>query len=320
MCVPIIYSKDHYKHDPKYEIYDGVKEPYAEKPERLTSIVSALKNEGLIVEEPTSHSLKIIEQLHQKDYVQFLKSRSEKLKGNEVLYPSYYLMDTYTPITSGTYQAAVSSVNTVLTGADRIISGDRLVYSLCRPPGHHAEQKAMGGYCYFNNAAIVGEYLSKKGRVAILDVDFHHGNGTQSLFYERSDVLYVSVHADPQVRFPYSSGYVDEVGHGDGAGFTKNYPLPLGITNDQYMKTLKKALKDVRSFDPEYLIVSLGFDTYEKDPIGGFLLTVPFYRAMGQEIATLEKSTLLVQEGGYFVNDLGKMATSFLCGVADLAR
>lgn len=320
MCVPIIYSKDHYKHDPKYEIYDGVKEPYAEKPERLTSIVSALKNEGLTMEEPTKHSLKIIEDLHQKDYVQFLKSRSQSLKSNEVLYPSYYLMDTYTPITPGTYQAAVSSVNTVLTGADRILSGDRLVYSLCRPPGHHAEQKVMGGYCYFNNAAIAAEYLSKKRRVAILDVDFHHGNGTQSLFYDRSDVLYVSVHADPQVRFPYSSGYKSETGEGNGVGFTQNFPLPLGTTNEAYMRTLKKALKTVQGFEPDYLIVSLGFDTYEKDPIGGFLLTLPFYKTMGKEIAKLERPTLLVQEGGYFVKDLGKMATSFLCGVADLVR
>ncbi len=315
ITIPVVYSEDHYLHDPKFEIYDGMKEPYAEKPERLTSIMSSLKKEGVAVVIPSKFPVSHIENLHQKAYIQFIKNRSEKLEEQAVLYPSYFLMDTYTPITSGTYQAALSSVNTVLTGAQLLIQGERAVYSLCRPPGHHAEHKAMGGYCYFNNAAIAAEYLSKIGKVAILDIDFHHGNGTQQLFFERDDVLYVSLHADPVVRFPYSSGFVEEIGSGTGKGYTRNYPLSLGTNDETYLSVLRAALADVKKFNPDFLVVSLGFDTYEKDPIGGFALSLPFYITIGEEIAALALPILFVQEGGYFVPDLGKMAVNFLHGV-----
>jgi acetoin utilization deacetylase AcuC-like enzyme len=228
-------------------------------------------------------------------------------------------MDTYTPITSGTFSAAKSSVDVALTGAARVLGGERVVYSLCRPPGHHAEYKVMGGYCYFNNAAIAANYLSKHGKVAILDIDFHHGNGTQALFYDREDVLYVSLHADPRVRFPYSSGFAEETGDGKGQGFTKNYPMLLGTTNTQYLHSLRNALSDVQSFHPDFLVVSVGFDTSEHDPIGGFKLTTPFYQTIGREISSLELPTLLIQEGGYAVSELGHMACSFLSGFAALS-
>ncbi|MBI4029274.1 MAG: histone deacetylase family protein [Candidatus Blackburnbacteria bacterium] len=316
MNIKTIYSKKHSEHNPPYEIYDGAYEPYAEKAERLTSIVKALRENG-VESFPTPHSFPLshINKIHQREYAAFLRRMSNQLGENEILYPSYFIMDTYTPIAHKTYAAAKSAVNVALTGAKYVLEGEQVVYALCRPPGHHAEYKTMGGYCYFNNAAIAADYLSEHGKVAILDIDFHHGNGTQSIFYNRSDVLYVSIHADPHEKFPYSSGFENEQGLGEGFGFNKNYPLALGITNEQYLPVLLRASKDIQNFNPKFLVVSAGFDTYEKDPIGGFKLTIPFYKTIGREIANSQIPTLIVQEGGYHIENLGKIAISFLKGV-----
>lgn len=312
----IIYSDKHIQHNPPFEIYDGIKESYAEKPERVISIVNFLRKKGIReIIAPNDFSLDYIYDIHQKEYVQFLQNRSNTLPKDKVLYPSYFIMDTYTPIVGKTFDAAKSSVDVALTGAKCILDGEKIVYSLCRPPGHHAENKVMGGYCYFNNAAIAASYLSKHEKVAILDIDFHHGNGTQSIFYDRNDVLYISIHADPRFKFPYSSGFKDEEGRGKGLGFNKNYPLPLGITNVEYLKTLLKTLRDIKDFNPKFLIVSAGFDTYEKDPIGGFKLTIPFYKIIGENIKSLNLPTLVVQEGGYAIDALGEIAYNFLQGL-----
>lgn len=317
MNIKVIYSKKHSEHNPPYEIYDGAYEPYAEKPERLTSIVRYLRENGVkSFHNPYRFPLSHINKIHQREYAAFLRRRSGKLGKNEILYPSYFIMDTYTPIGHKTYAAAKSAVDVALTGAKYVLEGEEIAYALCRPPGHHAEYKTMGGYCYLNNASIAADYLSEHGKVAILDIDFHHGNGTQSIFYNRSDVLYVSIHADPHEKFPYSSGFENEQGHGKGLGFNKNYPLPLGTTNEQYFHTLQKSLKDIRAFNPNFLVISAGFDTYEKDPIGGFRLTIPFYEKLGNEISKLQLPTLIVQEGGYRVEDLGKIALSFLEGIS----
>lgn len=317
MAERIVYSGNHVLHNPPFEIYDGTKEPYAEKPERLEAIVQALRENGVVdLSSPKKFSVENVLRVHHPEYEDFLKKRSESLSEGEVLYPSYFIMDTYTPIVKGTYDAAKSSVDVALTGAEYLLEGGKTAYALCRPPGHHAEQKAMSGYCYFNNAAIAADFLSKEGKVAILDVDFHHGNGTQSAFYERSDVLYTSIHADPHVKFPYISGFSDEKGKAEGLGYNRNSPLPLGTTDEQYFEALLRELDAVKKFDPKFLVVSLGFDTYEKDPIGGFSLSIPFYEKMGRQIKDLKLSTLLVQEGGYNIDDLGKMAVSFLSGIA----
>ncbi|MCL4353180.1 histone deacetylase family protein [Patescibacteria group bacterium] len=316
MNIKIIYSKRHREHNPPYEIYDGLLEPYAEKAERIESVAETLRTGGLgRFYNPSIFPISHINNVHQKQYVSFLQKRSNKLRQDEVLYPSYFIIDTYTPIVRKTYMAAKTAVDVALTGARYVLRGEKVVYSLCRPPGHHAEYKTMGGYCYFNNAAIAADYLSRKGRAVILDIDFHHGNGTQSIFYNRSDVLYISIHADPHEKFPYISGFANERGSGEGLGFNKNYPLPLGITDKQYFLTLRKALKDINDFNPKFLIVSAGFDTYEKDPIGGFKLTIPFYETIGREIASLQIPTLIIQEGGYHIEDLGKIALSFLRGI-----
>jgi len=315
MSIKIIYSNKHTTHNPPYEIYDGVKESYAEKVERLAVIVKSLKEtQAYTFISPKRFSIRYIEDLHSKIYIDFLRKRSLSLNGKVVLYPSFFIRDTYAPITRGTFEAARCAVDVALTGAEMIQNGESIIYCLCRPPGHHAECNAMGGYCYFNNAAIAADYLSRKGRVAILDIDFHHGNGTQNLFYERDDILYVSLHADPKVKFPYTSGFADEKGKEKGLGFNKNYPLPSGIDDSAYLKVLKRALRDVVQFNPKYLVVSLGFDTYEKDPIGGFKLTVGGYNTIAQKISLLHLPVLLIQEGGYYVNDLGKIALSFLKG------
>ncbi|MBP9814922.1 MAG: histone deacetylase family protein [Candidatus Levybacteria bacterium] len=317
MKLPIIYSDKHKLHAPPLEIYDDLKEEYSEKPERIEAIHKKLTEEhfGEFIS-PLEFPEEVIKSMHHRAYVDFLSTRSRNLKEGEVLYPSYFITDTYIAVTPGTYTAAVESVNIALTGAQKVLNGEKLVYSLCRPPGHHAEERSMGGYCFFNNASIAADMMSKKGRVAILDIDFHHGNGTQNMFYERSDVLYVSIHADPALKYPYKTGYLDEVGKGIGLGFNKNYPLPLETGDAEYLPVLRRALQEVQSFNPDYIVLSAGFDTYEKDPIGGFKLTVPFYEAIGQEIKALNISTLVVQEGGYAVDALGDMARNLLKGLS----
>lgn len=317
MNIKIIYSKNHEGHNPPYEIYDGKLEPFAEKAERLTSIVKTLRENGIKkLYNPSRFPISHINKIHQKEYIDFIRRRSHQLKKNEILYPSYFIMDTYTPITSKTWKAASSSVNVALTGAKYILDGEKTTYAICRPPGHHAESKNMGGYCYFNNASIAADYLSKHGKVAILDIDVHHGNGTQNIFYTRSDVLYVSIHANPREKFPYSSGFKLEKGAGKGLGFNKNYPLPLGTTDKQYFPILLMALNDIQNFKPRFFIISAGFDTYEKDPIGGFKLTIPFYKTIGEKIANLKLPTLIIQEGGYNIQDLGKIVITFLKGIS----
>ncbi len=312
----IIHSNIHAKHNPKYEIYDGKKEPYAEKKARIESIITALRNNNFNeIVKPKEFSASHITSLHHSAYFNFIEYRTRHLNDEEDFYPSYFIMDTYTPLTKYTFIAAKEAVDIALTGAELIKNGEKYIYSLCRPPGHHAEKKSSGGYCYFNNAAIAADYLSSFGKVAILDIDFHHGNGTQNFFYERSDVYYISIHADPSVRFPYISGFKNEMGTGKGKGYTKNYPLPLKTSDDEYKKTLLKALKNIDSYSPKFLLVSAGFDTYEKDPIGGFALTKGFYKEIGELISKLELPTLVIQEGGYHVNDLGYIVVNFLQGL-----
>lgn len=319
MNIKIIYSKKHSLHNPPYEIYDGKYAPYAEKADRLTSIVNTLRENGIKkFYNPYRFPLSYINKIHLREYVSFLRRRSGQLEENEILFPSYFIMDTYTPVANKTYEAARSAVDVALTGAKYLLEGEAITYALCRPPGHHAESKNMGGYCYFNNAAIAANYLSEQGKVAILDIDIHHGNGTQNIFYTRSDVFYVSIHADPHEKFPFSSGFEREKGVGVGLGFNKNYPVPLGTTDEQYFPVLLKALKDIKKYNPKFLVLSAGFDTYEKDPIGSFKLTIPFYETIGREIAQLRLPTVIVQEGGYHIDDLGKIAHSFLKGITCL--
>jgi acetoin utilization deacetylase AcuC-like enzyme len=248
--------------------------------------------------------------------------------------PGYYCFDMSAPIAAGTYAAARAAANTALTGAALLLEGHQTVYALCRPPGHHAGRDMYGGYCYLNNAAIATQYLGVGGwelgvgnphqpstpysqpphRVAVLDIDYHHGNGTQQIFYERGDVLFVSIHADPARQYPYFAGYADERGAADGVDANLNIPLEADVDDERYLVTLDKALAAVRAFDPRFLVVSAGFDTFGGDPIADFALSSAVYPQIGQRITALGLPTLIVQEGGYAVDALGENAVGFLRG------
>lgn len=332
----IFYSVKTKLQHPLYEINNGEKVPHPENAQRVGVILSELFKMGFKTEEVNSRvPFRLLTQVHSSDFVQFVKNLSTTLKEGECFYPDVFLrermrnwknnlalmgqysFDVYTPIMQGTYQVALAAASLSFKGASELVNGkEKKVYVLCHPIGHHALSNKMGGYSYFNNAAIAAEYLSQVGKVAILDLDFHHGNGTQEIFYKRDDVLFVSIHADPNVKFPYYWGYKEERGEGKGLGYTINFPLPLGTDNNAYQKVLEKAVRNIGKFKPQFLVISLGFDTYKDDPIGGFKLTTDYYQKAAQTINKLNVPTLIVQEGGYDLNSLGKNVVSFLKGIS----
>ncbi|MEJ2112083.1 MAG: histone deacetylase family protein, partial [Acidobacteriota bacterium] len=217
----------------------------------------------------------------------------------------YYCIDTFTPLNQNAFLAAKRAVDCTLTAADKILEGYPMAYSLVRPPGHHAERKAFGGFCYFNSAAVAAHYLSAHGKVAILDVDYHHGNGQQNIFYERSDVLTVSIHGNPRFAYPYFTGFSDETGSGNGLGYNVNYPLPEQLDGTAYREVLAKALAKIRKFNPSFLVLALGLDTAKGDPTGTWSLGAKDFEANGLLIGSLGYPLLVVQEGGYKVRALG---------------
>jgi len=225
------------------------------------------------------------------------------------------------PIDENTWKAAVVSAHCAIAGARILRSGESHVYALCRPPGHHAGPDFFGGYCYLNNAAIAAQVLRENGeRVAILDIDYHHGNGTQAIFYAEPDVWYGSLHVDPDTDYPFFAGYADEVGIGAGEGTNWNVPLSPGTDQGRYLSALETLLVRLTAFKPQWLIVSAGFDTYIGDPIGTFQLTTSGFNKVGQRIRTLNVPTLVVQEGGYCVPDLGRNVAAFLKGLGDFKQ
>jgi acetoin utilization deacetylase AcuC-like enzyme len=277
-----IYSDLHHRHHGNAELIDGQMKPCFEMPRRAEMILARIREIGLgDVREPHRFGEGPIRRVHSNAFVDFLGTAWSEwhaegrthdalplvwpvrsLRGDRV--PDdidgklgYYSLDAGVPITAGTWEAVQASVDVALTGAQAVLDGAASAFSLCRPPGHHAATAAMGGYCYLNNAAIAAQYVIDEGRarVAILDVDYHHGNGTQEIFYRRNDVLFASLHADPRLEYPYFLGYADERGEGDGAGFTHNYPLPHGTTWDGYGPALDEACRKVASFAPVVLVV-----------------------------------------------------------------
>jgi acetoin utilization deacetylase AcuC-like enzyme len=239
----------------------------------------------------------------------------------------YYTIDLNAPIVAGTYPAALTSANCALTGAKEIREGAKVAFALCRPPGHHSGRDNCGGYCYLNNAAIAAKWLVEGNalpgnglpsnplpgnRVAILDVDYHGGNGTQDIFYESAEVLTISIHADPNYEYPYYAGYADETGANAGLGYHHNFPLPPHTTDADYLRTLDEALSLVQNFDPAYLVVSAGMDVYQGDPLGKFEVTTDGIRQIGQHIAAMNLRTLVVMEGGYNNEALGENVVGLL--------
>ena len=347
--VPLIASDDHLGHAGLIELYAGQEIPCYESPERAVVIRDALLAAGgYQLQPPVDHGPDPIAAVHDLELIDFVEGvwtdavadgwdPARPLLPDTFLLGAYagrmplvelpvarhdrlgaYCFDTATPIVAGTAAAARAAVDIGLTALDRVLEGAPLAYGLCRPPGHHAGRRLIGGYCFFNNAAIVAESVLARGaqRVAILDVDFHHGNGTQQIFWERGDVLYVSLHGDPRGIYPYYSGYATERGAGDGGGATLNLPQAPGTDGDAYLAALDEGLDAIRAFDADApLVVSLGFDTYHADPICNLALVTEDYARMGSAIAGLGGSAVVLQEGGYAVDALGDNAVAFLAGL-----
>lgn len=249
-------------------------------------------------------------------YIFPIRNRARLPKERSIL-AGYYCIDTFTPIHRNAFRAAKRAVDCTLTAADEILEGRRVAYSLVRPPGHHAERDCFGGFCYFNNAAVAAHYMSGFGKVAILDVDYHHGNGQQEIFYSRSDILTVSLHGHPKFAYPYFSGFEEEEGEGAGEGFNVNFPLPESLEGKGYRRTLRKALASIGSFCPAFLIVALGFDPAKGDPTGTWKLNSEDFRWNGRLIGELGFRILVVQEGGYRSQSLGANARSFFLGLLE---
>ncbi|MCP5121423.1 MAG: histone deacetylase family protein [Pseudomonadales bacterium] len=307
---------------------------YYERPARVAAIAKALDDLPIIRHEIQDFGLKPILEIHDKRMVNFLKESQTKVPAGQIVYPEifpirypdrlpqnwpmragYFCIDTSTPITSNVFAAATRSANAALTAAKLVGSGkSEMAYVAGRPPGHHAERKVFGGFCYFNNAALAANALSRKGRVAVLDVDHHHGNGTQDIFYSRRDVLTVSIHGHPEFSYPFYAGFEDEKGEGDGAGFNVNFPLHPGVDDAAYLTALDKALKVIRKFAPDYLVVSLGVDIMRGDPTGAFYVSAEGMRNIGRAIGSLRLPSVIIQEGGYHLQNLRRGVRGFLVG------
>jgi acetoin utilization deacetylase AcuC-like enzyme len=336
----VIHSPLHARHHGGKELYRGELVPCFEAPERAELILQAVQRAGLEVSEPRDFPVDALHGVHDAGFVEFLRTAHAQWRaaGKEgFMLPSafparglrqdhvpsgingkmgFYCFDPGTPIVEGTWDAAFAAARCALTAAAYVAEGARSVYALCRPPGHHAGHATYGGYCFLNNAALAAQHLRDQGlrRVAVLDVDAHHGNGTQEIFWERADVLYVSIHGSPETDYPYFLGYADERGSGAGEGFTRNFPMPRDTTWAEYGGTLDAALDVVARFVPDALVLSLGVDPFAGDPISPFALGAEHFSIIGQRIAALRVPTVIVQEGGYAMADLGANVVDVLGG------
>ncbi|HSL34290.1 MAG TPA: histone deacetylase family protein [Candidatus Limnocylindrales bacterium] len=348
----VVYSSAHLAHDVSLETYLGQPIPANEVAERAEIIRSTLERDGgFDLAGPTEHGEAPIVAVHDPALIRFLESAWQEVVAQKVDVP-YLVADTYptfrmfeglsadalarvpepsfvggrvgwwgldssNPIVEGTYGAARAAVDVALTTVDLVLGGEAAAYGLCRPPGHHAARSMAGGYCFFNNAAIAAESIVRATgeRVAILDVDYHHGNGTQQIFWRRGDVFYASIHADPVRQYPFFLGHANETGEGDGAGENLNLPQPAGLSNDGFLEATDRALEAILDRPGSVIVVSLGFDTYGRDPIGDFALTTEVYHEVGRRVVATGRRLVILQEGGYFRPALGDNALAWLRGV-----
>ncbi len=340
-----IYSGDHRAHDVSVEFNRGRLTAAFERAERAERVLAAVRAAGIgPVEDPASFPPETVLRVHRPAFVEFLSGahaewraldrpgealplawpirglRSDRVPDSLDGRLSYYSFDISSPIAAGTWKAARSAADVAATGAARIAQGrERAAFGLCRPPGHHAASDYYGGYCFLNNAAIAAQHFRDCGasRVAILDVDYHHGNGTQEIFYSRPDVLFASIHADPATDFPYFLGYADEAGAGPGEGFNRNFPLPRGTAWAGWSPALDAACLAVAAHGPDALVVSLGVDTFRADPLSHFRLDSEDYLRVGERIGRLGLPTLFLMEGGYAVEEIGTNVVNVLTGYLD---
>ncbi|MBS0122604.1 histone deacetylase family protein [Thetidibacter halocola] len=333
-----IFDARQWKHDPKNFMANGVVSQSPEQPARIGVLKAAAEDAGCVFTEPDDAGLVPIAAVHTAEYLTFLRTihgRWSRIEGAapEVIpnihpanrtdsYPlsaigqaGYHQADTACPIAEHTWESAYWAAQSAIAGADLVIGGEGVAYALCRPPGHHAFADLAGGFCFLNNAAIAAERLRKAGmRPAVLDVDVHHGNGTQGIFYRRGDVLTVSIHADPARFYPFFWGHAHERGEGEGLGANLNLPLPRGTGNDAYLATLDTALARVADFGADVLVVALGLDASIDDPFKGLAITQDGFGRIGTRIASAGLPVLFVQEGGYLSESLGKNLASVLGG------
>ncbi|SLN10654.1 histone deacetylase family protein [Oceanibacterium hippocampi] len=339
------YSDDHRLQDGKAELIDGRLEPCHEAPVRADIVLRHVRAAGLgEIVAPGDHGLAPIARIHAANYLGFLQTAWPKwvaehgdydalplnwaVRGMRSVEPdsidgklSYFSFDAGTPLTAGTWQAVYASAQVALGGAAAVGGGERMAFALCRPPGHHAAGDYFGGYCFLNNAAIAAQAFRDGGaeRVAVLDVDYHHGNGTQTIFDDRSDVFFASIHADPRQEYPFFLGHADETGSGAGEGATANYPLPWGTAWGGYEQALEQAVGRIGTFGAEALVISLGVDSFKDDPISRFRLEHEDFLHIGAAIAGIGLPTLIVMEGGYAVDALGVNVVNVLKGYLDAA-
>ncbi|MGB5212133.1 MAG: histone deacetylase family protein [Anderseniella sp.] len=336
----VVRSDDHLKHFPKGELSGGLFVRPFECPERWQHIMDRLGVRGFKdFAEPAALDMGPVRQIHDQGFLEFLETAwdrwlAEGYEG-EILatcFPArrmqvrkpvhidglvgYYALAIETAITSGTWEAAQASAAIAQTAQRIVAGGARSAFALCRPPGHHAAKDMYGGYCFLNNAAIAAQMFLNDGakRVAILDPDFHHGNGTQDIFYDRDDVLFVSLHGAPEHAFPHFLGYEDETGAGKGEGFTVNYAMSPNTGYDEWGGAMDDAIKRIEAYSPDALVVSLGVDTFERDPISFFRLKSDDFTDYGGRIAKLKLPTLFCMEGGYAVEEIGINTVNVLEG------
>lgn len=338
----IVYSRDHARHDPKGFMVRGRIGPASEVPQRATVLLEAVREAGHEIVDARSFDGTARGRVHSPDYLGFLETAHERWSqlpgaGEEVMgnaFPGrpgaqrprhivgqagFHLGDGACPLGRETWQGALASSEVALTAADLVARGERVAYGLCRPPGHHAFRDMAAGFCFLNNAAIAAEHvLPQFARAAVLDIDIHHGNGTQAVFWERDDVLFVSIHADPADFYPWFWGAQGQRGGGRGLGFTVNLPLPLGTGDAPWLEALDAALAIIGRFAPGVLLVSLGLDAQEGDPVGGFCVSTDGFARAGETLGAFARSsdlpTVLIQEGGYLCDSLGRNLAASLAG------
>ena len=332
----IFHDANAIRHDPTQYFRRGTLISHPEQASRYIVLRDALDAGGHQLVQVGDQGLEPILAVHDAGYVAFLRdvwARRAEVPGisAEILTGhfarphmhrapegllgliGYYLADTSTPIRAGTWDAVYGAAQAAIGAAgDALASGE--AYALCRPPGHHAYADSAGGFCYLNNTSTAAEHLRKltQGRIAIIDIDVHHGNGTQGIFYPRSDVVTVSVHADPADYFPFYAGYADETGTGDGLGFNHNLPLPQGSKDAPWLDAIGAACEIAAAHRPDALVIALGLDAAEDDPIGAFKVTTAGFAAAAKILAQMRLPTAIIQEGGYLCDALPRNLTAFL--------